>query len=254
MTYCIAIRIDAGLCFVSDSRTNAGVDNVSTYSKMFTFTVEGERQITILSSGNLATTQGVIGQIKRDIKQSATVNLTNIKHLEDAADYVGEVNTIQQEKHTKGDINYEAYFIVGGQIGLGKHEAFLVYPQGNHITTSRDTPFLQIGESKYGKPILDRIIAPEISMETAALCALVSMDSTMRSNLTVGPPIEVLMYDVNSLTDIKRYRFEEDSEYLRQLNSSWDQRLREAFNNMPPVTWSKVWDQQHAGKRDDKGS
>lgn len=244
MTYCIAIRIDAGLCFVSDSRTNAGVDNVSTYSKMFTFGEGGERLITVLSSGNLATTQGVIGQLKKDIRDGAPLNLMNIKNLEDAADYVGEVNITQQEKHTKGDINYEAYFIVGGQIGLGKHEAFLVYPQGNHITTSRDTPFLQIGESKYGKPILDRIITPDVSMETAALCSLVSMDSTMRSNLTVGPPIEVLMYDVNSLSDHKRYRFEEDSEYLRQLNNSWDKRLREAFNNMPPVTWSKVWDQQ----------
>ncbi|MBO6556026.1 MAG: peptidase [Pseudomonadales bacterium] len=244
MTYCIAIRIDAGLCFVSDSRTNAGVDNISTYSKMFTFTDEGERQITVLSSGNLATTQSVIGQLKRDIKQSASINLKNVHSLEEAADYIGEVNITQQEKHTKGDVNYEAYFIVGGQIGLGKHEAFLVYPQGNHITTSRDTPFLQIGESKYGKPILDRIITPEISMETAALCALVSMDSTMRSNLSVGPPIEVLMYDVNALSDQKRFRFEEDSEYLRQLKSSWDERLREAFNNLPPVTWSKVWDQQ----------
>ncbi len=245
MTYCIAIRIDAGLCFVSDSRTNAGVDNVSTYSKMFTFSEPGERLIAIVSAGNLATTQGVIGQLKKDIKQSAAVNLMTVSSLEEAADYVGEVNITQQEKHTRGEINYEASFIIGGQIQEAKHEAYLVYPQGNHITTSKDTPFLQIGESKYGKPILDRIISPEITMETAALCGLVSMDSTMRSNLTVGPPIEVLMYDVGSISDEKRYRFEEDSEYLRQLNSSWDQRLKEGFSNMPPITWSKVWDQSH---------
>ncbi len=245
MTYCIAIRIDAGLCFVSDSRTNAGVDNISTYSKMFTFCAEGERQITVLSSGNLATTQGVIGQVKRDIKRSSEANLMNLPSLEEAADYIGDINIVQQEKHTGGGVNYEASFIVGGQINGQKHEAYLVYPQGNHITTSKDTPFLQIGESKYGKPILDRIITPEISMETAALCSLVSMDSTMRSNLTVGPPIEVLMYEKDSFVDSRRYRFEESSEYLRQLNSSWDEKLIEAFNSLPPIAWSKVWDQTH---------
>jgi putative proteasome-type protease len=249
MTYCIAVRIEAGLCFVSDSRTNAGVDNIGTYSKMFTFTKEGERQITVLASGNLATTQGVIGQVKRDIKESTLINLMNISSLDEAADYLGEINIAQQEKHSRGEINYEASFILGGQIGTHKHEAYLVYPQGNHITTSKDTPFLQIGESKYGKPILDRMIEPGVSMETAALCALVSMDSTMRSNLTVGPPIEVLMYNKDSLVDTKRFRFEEDSEYLRQLHSSWDDRLKEAFGNLPPIAWSKVFDQGSESRR-----
>ena len=246
MTYCIAIRIDAGLCFVSDSRTNAGVDNISTYSKMFTFKQEGERQVTILSSGNLATTQGVIGQVKKDLKQGSAVNLLNLPSLGDAADYVGEINITQQEKHTGGGVKYEASFIVGGQIADQKHEAYLVYPQGNHITTSKDTPYLQIGESKYGKPILDRIITPRISMETAALCSLVSMDSTMRSNLTVGPPIEVLMYEKDSLDDSRRYRFEESSEYLRQLSSSWSEKLIDSFNSLPPIAWSKVWDQSNS--------
>lgn len=248
MTYCIATRIKAGLCFVSDSRTNAGVDNISTYSKMFTFGTPQERLIVVLSSGNLATTQGVIGQLNKDIRQGAKENLLTIGSLSDAADYVGEINIAQQEKHTRGEVNYEASFIVGGQIAGQKHEAHLVYPQGNHITTSKDTPFLQIGESKYGKPILDRIISPEISMETTALCSLVSMDSTMRSNLTVGPPIEVLLYERDSFSDAKRFRFDEDSEYLRQLHGMWDQRLKEAFNNLPPITWSPVWDK--AGSQD----
>ncbi len=243
MTYCVAIRIDSGLCFVSDSRTNAGVDNVSTYSKMFTFGHEGERQIVVLSAGNLATTQGAIGQIKKDIKQGAQANFLTVPSLEDAADYVGAISLEQQEKHTGGGAKYEASFIVGGQLSGQKHAAYLVYPQGNHITTSKDTSFLQIGESKYAKPILDRIIGPDISLETAALCGLVSMDSTMRSNLSVGPPIEVLMYASGSMSVEKRYRFEESSEYLRQLTSSWDDRLREAFNNLPPIAWSKAWDQ-----------
>lgn len=246
MTYCVAIRMDAGLCFVSDSRTNAGVDNVSTYSKMFTFGEDSERQIIVLSAGNLATTQGVIAQIKKDIKQGAQSSFMTIPSLEDAADYVGAISLEQQEKHTGGGAKYEASFIVGGQISGQKHGAYLVYPQGNHITTSIDTSFLQIGESKYGKPILDRIVRPKITLETAALCGLVSMDSTMRSNLTVGPPIEVLMLETNEMKVDKRYRFEESSEYLRQLNSSWDERLTEAFNNLPPIAWSKAWDKSVA--------
>lgn len=242
MTYCVAIRMDAGLCFVSDSRTNAGLDNVSTYSKMYAYGVPHERQLVVLSSGNLATTQAVIGQIKKDIAQASTDSFASVQSLEEAADYVGMVSLEQQAKHTGGGKSFEASFIIGGQIQGGKHAAFLIYPQGNHITTSRDTSFLQIGESKYGKPILDRIISQDIPMETAALSGLVSMDSTMRSNLSVGPPIEVLMYYTDSLVVERRYRFEESSEYLRQLNSAWDKSLRDAFGNMPPIAWSQAWD------------
>lgn len=242
MTYCVAIRVDEGLCFISDSRTNAGVDNISTYSKMYIFDEPGHRQLVVLSAGNLATTQGVIGRIKRDLKSDATPNFRTFQSIEEVADYVGTLSLEQQEKHTGGGKTFEASFIVGGQIKDQKHEAYLVYPQGNHITTSKDTPFLQIGESKYGKPILDRIITPEIGLETAALCGLVSMDSTMQSNLTVGPPIEVAMYQAGALTMERKYRFEESSEYLRQVKSAWDQRLKEAFSNMPPLAWSKAWD------------
>lgn len=245
MTYCLAISLDAGVCFLSDSRTNAGVDNVSTYSKMHTFGADGERQIVILSAGNLATTQGVVGQIKKDIKQAADENLMTIQHLADAAEYVGRVNRNQQEKHKTGESTFEASFVIGGQIKGQKTAAYLVYSQGNYITTSEDTPYLQIGESKYGKPILDRIITPESSLETAALCGLVSMDSTMRSNLTVGPPIEVVVYEKDSLVISRRYRFEESSEYLRQLNRAWDAKLRESFNSMPPIVWSENWDRAH---------
>lgn len=242
MTYCVAISVDAGICFISDSRTNAGVDNVSTYSKMHVFGRDGDRQIVLLSAGNLATTQGVVNQLEKDIKTAARRNLMTFSNLEDAADYVGEVSLAQQEKHTGGGASYEASFIVGGQVSGEDHRAFLVYPQGNHITTSNDTPFLQIGESKYGKPILDRIISLDVTLDTAAVCGLVSMDSTMRSNITVGPPIEVVIYEANSLTLNRRYRFEESSEYLRQINSSWDQKLKEAFASMPPISWSGNWD------------
>jgi len=242
MTYCVAASLDAGIVFVSDSRTNAGVDNVSTYSKMYQFGVDGERQFVILCAGNLATTQSVISQVKRDIKQHMPVNLMTVSHMADAAEYLGNVSRSVQEKYTRGSTTYEASFIIGGQLAGGKSSVYLVYPQGNHITTSVDTPYLQIGESKYGKPILDRILGPDSNLETATLCCLVSMDSTMRSNLTVGPPVEVIIYETDSLVLNRYYRFEEDSDYLRQLKRSWDKNLKDAFSKLPPIAWSSNWD------------
>jgi putative proteasome-type protease len=238
MTYCVAITVDAGLVFCSDSRTNAGVDQVSTYSKMYRFGIDNQRQFVILSAGNLATTQAVISRIKKDLRNPNIVNLGNVQNMHDAADYVGEISRAEQEKHTGGSI-FEASFILGGQIAGDKPRIMLIYPQGNHITTSKDTPYLQIGESKYGKPILDRILKPETGLDTAALCALVSMDSTMRSNLTVGPPIELMVYQVDSFAP-RHARFDEDDEYLRELKRSWDARISEAFLQLPPVIWPMV--------------
>lgn len=236
MTYCVAIATNNGLVFISDSRTNAGVDDVSTYGKMYQFGLEGQRQFVLMCSGNLATTQGVLSQIRRDIKEEAEINLMNVLHMRDAAEYIGELSQKQQERHASASgANYEACFIIGGQIKGGKHWIYLVYPQGNAITTSKDTVYLQIGESKYGKPILDRITTLETSLETASLCGLVSMDSTMRSNLTVGPPVEVAVYEKDSLVIEQRYRFEEDSDYLRELKRIWDENLKDAFNNLPPM-------------------
>lgn len=244
MTYCVAIKLDDGLVFASDSRTNAGVDNVSTYSKMHNFSNPGDRQITILSAGNLATTQAVIGQVKRDIKDLKPINLMTVTTMTEAADYLGELTASYAAKHasTGSNVNFDANFIIGGQIAGHAHKVRLVYPQGNHITTSDDTPFLQIGESKYGKPILDRIITPATSLETACLCALVSIDSTMSSNLSVGPPIELLIYNKDSLTLNREFRFEEDSEYLKEIKKQWNTYLVEAFNKLPPINWSTGWD------------
>tara|TARA_R110002073_G_scaffold244431_5_gene406460 strand:- start:520 stop:1278 length:759 start_codon:yes stop_codon:yes gene_type:complete len=242
MTYCVAVSVNEGLVFCSDSLTNAGIDQVSTYSKMFRFGIDGERQFVIVSAGNLATTQATIAAIKTDIKKKADVNLMNIESLEEAADYVGDISREQQEKRIVAGKKFEASFIIGGQIGSGKHEAILVYPEGNHITTSKDTPYLQIGESKYGKPILDRILQPDLDLDTCAMCALVSMDSTLRSNLSVGPPIEMLIYSSGSLTATNYHRFEADSEFLRDLKKSWDQLLKDAFLRMPPLTWATNWD------------
>lgn len=236
MTYCVAISVNAGMVFCSDSRTNAGVDQISTYSKMFRFELGPERQFVILTAGNLATTQSTMAQLKKDLRQQSPVNLNTVTSIGDAADYIGQVSRSVQDRHgLSGQGGFQASFILGGQIAGADHRIVLIYPEGNHITSSKDTPYLQIGESKYGKPILDRILTLETPLETCALCALVSMDSTMRSNLSVGPPIEVQLYHTNSFQLQPYYRLEEDSDYLREVKRSWDMRLKEAFNLMPPL-------------------
>ena len=242
MTYCLAIAVNAGMVFCSDCRTNAGIDQISTYSKMFRFGIDGQRQFVILSAGNLATTQAVIAQVNRDIEQNAPISLANVSSVLDASDYLGDISQMQQHKHNKSGAGFEASFIIGGQVAGSKHEVVLVYPEGNHISTSQDTVFLQIGESKYGKPILDRILNPEVNLDTCALCAMVSMDSTVKSNLTVGPPIEVLVYRADSLLANDHHRFDADSEFLREISRSWDQRLKDAFRQMPPLAWAANWD------------
>ena len=241
MTYCAAVSVSAGIVFCSDSRTNAGMDQVSTYSKMFQFDAAEDRKFVVLAAGNLATTQATLAQLKKDIRQNAELTLNNVTTIGEAADYIGEVSRNQQEKHGKEGSEFEASFIMGGQIAGSDHRIVRIYPEGNHITSSKDTPYLQIGESKYGKPILDRIISLDTTLETAALSALVSMDSTMRSNLTVGPPIEMMVYGANSFSLQNYHRFEEDDEYLRELKKSWDSRLKEAFQQLPPLAWAQNW-------------
>lgn len=242
MTYCVAVSVDAGMVFCSDSLTNAGIDQVSTYSKMFRFGIDGEKQFVILSAGNLATSQATIAKVKNDIKQKAERNLLAMDSVEEAADYIGDLSREEQDKRKVEGKNFEASFIIGGQIGADEQEIILVYPEGNHITTSEDTPYLQIGESKYGKPILDRILTPDLNLETCAMCALVSMDSTMRSNLSVGPPIEALIYKTGTLTLETPHKFDSDSDFLRNLKKEWDQRLKDAFRQMPPLSWAANWD------------
>ncbi len=241
MTYCVAIKLNEGLVFVSDSRTNAGVDQIATYSKMYTFGQEGARQFCLLTAGNLATSQGIINQIRHDIDQNMPINLFTAANFEDAAEYVGNISRLQQQK-AGGGPDYESSVIFGGQLAGSKPKLVLIYPQGNFIATSKSTPFLQIGESKYGKPILDRILTRTTSINTAVQCALVSMDSTMRSNVTVGPPIEVLVYITDSFRKNERLVLEEDSDYLRTLHTEWDQKLKEAFRSLPPPAWANTWD------------
>ena len=248
MTYCAAASLDSGMAFCSDSLTHAGIDQVSTYSKMFRHGVDGERQFVILSAGNLATSQGVMAKLKADIRKDAKVTLNNVGSLTEAADYLGDVSLEQQERRRTEGANFEVSFILGGQIKGRKHRVILVYPEGNHITTSNDTPYLQIGESKYGKPILDRILKPELDLATAAQCLLISMDSTMKSNRGVGPPIELLLYRKESLSLDHHHRFEPESDFLRDLRQGWDGALKNAFRQMPPLSWASNWDKPDHGR------
>lgn len=240
MTYCVAIRLEEGLVFCSDSRTNAGPDRVSTYSKLRRFSLPGDRQLMLMTAGNLATSQAVVAQIERDLQEDAEFNISKAQYVSEVADYIGDLSCKEQARFAAGGpnagFNAEATFILGGQIKGQKTELYMIYPQGNHITASEQYPFLQIGETKYGKPILDRIIRPDTPHETAMRCALVSIDSTMRSNATVGPPIELLYYAADSLSEPARYcKFEENDAYLVDLRNSWDDNIRNAFNELPSL-------------------
>lgn len=242
MTYCLAFALDEGLVFCSDSRTNAGPDRVSTYGKMHRFSVPYDRSIVILTAGNLATTQTVISQLQRDLEQDSTFNILKGRYVSDVADYLGRLSLAEQGRFRGADgenagFNAAATFIVGGQIQGRDPELYLVYPEGNRITPSDLYPYLQIGEVKYGKPILDRIIRRDTPVETAMRCALVSVDSTMRSNATVGPPIECLFYRRDSLMPHELYcKLEETHPYLSELRLSWDENIRLAFDNLPPIS------------------
>ncbi|MGR8999347.1 MAG: peptidase, partial [Gammaproteobacteria bacterium] len=177
MTYCIAASINQGFVLVSDSRTNAGIDNVSTHGKMHAFDTLSDRKIVILSAGNLATTQAVLEQLHRDKIKNADTNLNTVESLFEAAEYLGHVSVEKQKQHTSSQgqsaFNPSASFILAGQIGADPHGAYMVYAEGNSITSSANTPFLQIGESKYGKPILDRFLKLDTSIDGAARCCLV---------------------------------------------------------------------------------
>jgi putative proteasome-type protease len=243
VTYCVAIKVDEGVVFASDSRTNAGVDHVSVYSKMHTFGTDGDRTIVVLTSGNLATTQAVLRRLRRDSASGADPRVAATASMAETAEYIGELSVAEQKKHGRHEsekFSPEASFIVGGQIAGEPPHIFLVYPQGNYIRATPETPYLQIGETKYGKPILDRIVSETLPLELAARCALVSMDSTLRSNATVGPPIELLSYPTDALALPPRLVFQDDSEYLRELRAAWQEALKRSFAQLPSVPYPRA--------------
>jgi putative proteasome-type protease len=238
------MALDEGLLFASDSRTNAGVDHVSTFSKMAVFEKPGERAIVLLNSGNLATTQTVVNRVRKQISHEDS-SLMTVESMFDAAELVGRHLREVIISHCAGGmqqsgIDFSALFLVGGQIGDEAPRLFLLYPQGNFIETCIDTPFFQIGESKYGKPIIDRVVKPETPLNQALKCALVSFDSTMRSNLSVGLPIDIALIRRDARAVSFRHRVDSDDRYFAAIRNGWSQGLRKVFNELPAPDWLKL--------------
>jgi len=243
MTYCVGMVLDEGLVFASDSRTNAGVDHVSTFCKMTVFENPGQGVIVMLNSGNLATTQQVISRLRQQAQDTGQA-LTDLTTMFSVAERLGRelrqtITLTRNEAPDQSDIDFSATFLVGGQLKGEAPRLFLVYPQGNFIESTRDTPFFQIGESKYGKPILDRVIQPSLNISQAIKCALVSFDSTIKSNLSVGLPIDLAMVKTGELAISKRHRVDAEDTYFRDLRSSWSQGLRQVFGQLPDPQWLK---------------
>ncbi len=235
--------MNKGIIFASDSRTNAGVDYVATQSKMHSFLFPEDRSLFILTAGSLATSQAVIHKIQMDLEEDAEFNLKKAKYIHQIAEYVGQLSQIEQKKHeeamTHSKMSAESSFLVGGQIAGRPCAIFHVYPQGNFIEASTETPYLQIGENKYGKPILDRVITPATSLEDAARCALVSLDSTIRSNISVGPPIELAIHTNNNFTECFTNTYTVNSPLYKSLQKQWNEGLKRAFKRLPRFEWEK---------------
>ncbi len=242
MTYCLAIRLDSGLVFASDSRTHAGVDQHSIYTKMHEFNPGGDRLFVLLSAGNLATTHAVVHRLRRDLlRRTAPVSLETVDSLLEAAQYVGEISRRIQNHYIdineKNSSRFEASFILGGQTRGEQHELYLIYPEGNVIQVPEAKPYLQIGENKYGKPILDRIVAPTVSLADAARCALLSLDSTMRSNLAVGPPLDLAIYEKDRFELSQRLSFDLESPLYAEIQRVWSDTLRQGVDALPRFDW-----------------
>jgi putative proteasome-type protease len=242
MTYCVAVRLDAGMIFASDSRTNAGVDHVSTFTKMRVFERKDDRVIVVLSSGNLAITQGVVNLLDRHQHAAeGTSTIWNVESLYDAAVLVGDALRDMQQKDgpylVQSNIDAGANLLVGGQISGEAMRLFHVYSQGNFIEATDETPYFQLGESKYGKPILDRVVNTGTPQKEAAKCVLISFDSTMKSNISVGLPIDLLWLPKDSLRVGLQQRIREGDPYFTMLRSRWGGGLRRVFAELPDPDW-----------------
>jgi putative proteasome-type protease len=242
MTYCIGVLLDEGMIFASDSRTNAGLDNIGKFCKMTVFENPGDRVIVLLSSGNLAGTQAVIGVLNRRCDAgSQSENLWNAATMFDVsmlvADAMRDIERRDGEYLEQNDVSFNASFIVGGQIAGEPLRLFRIYAEGNFIEAGSGTPYFQTGETKYGKPIIERVIADSTPLAEAAKCVLVSFDSTMRSNLSVGMPIDLLWYERDSLVVSRRRRFEEGDAYFTALSREWGEGTRQVFRRLPELDW-----------------
>jgi putative proteasome-type protease len=244
MTYCVAALVQEGLVFASDSRTSAGSDNVSVYGKMMVWEVPDERVVVILSSGNLATTQSVVALLKmralNEDDKALPGGILRQKQMYDVAALVGstlrEVVNREESVRERG-VDIDCSFIVGGQIDHKTPRLYRIYPEGNFIEATPQTNYFQIGETKYGKPIIDRVVKFDTPMKDVAKAFLVSFDSTMRSNLTVGLPIDLLLYTRDSCRVTLKRRIQPGDRYFSEISGMWSAGLRRAFAEVPPVPW-----------------
>lgn len=239
MTYCLGLLMREGLILAADSRTNAGMDYVSSYRKLFNFSVEGDRVLFLLTSGNLSVSQSVLNLLEQDLRLGENEDsLHTLPTLFSICRYIGQkiraVEERDRESLERDKIDFRVSFIVGGQLKGRAPALFLVYTQGNFIQATEETPFLQIGETKYGKPILDRAFNFETSLRQAAMCALLSMDSTMISNLSVGAPIDLIFYARDSFKPTQR-RLNENEPFWIEMRKAWQQSLQSAFENLPEL-------------------
>ncbi|WP_340570265.1 20S proteasome subunit A/B [Stenotrophomonas sp. G106K1] len=242
MTYCVGIEVDEGLVFAADTRTNAALDDVRVHRKLNVFEYPGQAAYVVMAAGNLATTQLLVSRLKRDADERRTPNLRDMAHLFEAAAYVGSllVDSQVQNQHTEhghDGVNTQATLIFGGQIAGEQPGLYMVYPLGNAIAASPETPYLQIGESKYGKPILDRILTPSTHLEDAARTAIVSLDSTIRSNLSVGLPVDLALLRAGELRISQQLRLGADSALYADIHQNWSRRLEHAVESLPRFPW-----------------
>ncbi len=244
MTYCVGMKLDCGLVFMSDTRTNAGVDNISVFRKMFHWETEGERVVTLMTAGNLATTQAVVSLLNERALPAAERGAPSILEapsMFQIAQLIGEtlreVIRIQSGKDgPEAESTFSANMIVGGQVRGSEPRIFLIYPEGNFVEASADTPFFQIGEAKYGKPILVRAYDPAMSFEDAVKLLMVSFDSTIKANLSVGLPLDLHLYTADTFTSGEKRRIELGDPFFDALSSGWGQALKDAFNSLPAYT------------------
>ena len=239
MTYCVAMRLSSGLVFVSDSRTNAGVDHISTFRKLHVFHHSDERVLVLQSAGNLATTQSIISLLHRRCLDDQRENLLNVESMYDAASLLGETvrEVIARDSGANqgGTTDFSCNLLLGGQIKGEGLRLFHIYPQGNFIEATHDTPYFQVGESKYGKPIIDRVLNFDTPLDQAMQCALISMDSTLRSNLSVGLPLDVMTYPTDSFSAAQQHRITETHPYFDMIRKGWGEGLLSIFGQLPPL-------------------
>jgi putative proteasome-type protease len=245
MTYCVGLLLNDGLVFASDSRTNAGVDYVTSFSKLHIFTPAPDRFFVLLSAGNLATTQGVLNRIVRDLEYpSERGSLLTARYLFEAADYIGKVSQEIQREHgpalMSSGVSVETTLLLGGQIQGQNPALMLIYPQGNYFEATPETPYLQIGETKYGKPVLDRAVGALTGLEEGARLLLVSLDATSRSNATVGPPFEVAIYRKDDMKISQHLKLAANDPYLLQLQQRWNEGLCATLHSLPAFDWEPL--------------